>query len=100
MAQRQFTALTELMPLLYDPFHRMASSCLRAEERQDHTLQATALVPDAYIQLMDYDVACESRIHFYAVAARVLRHILVDYARANRRQKREIKTSSAATAER
>ena len=80
-------ALDALLPLLYDPLHRIAASCLRAE-RPDHTLRATALVHEAYLQLVDTDVAWESRIHFYAVAARVLRHILVDYARANRRQKR------------
>jgi len=80
-------ALDELLPLLYDQLHRMAASCLRAE-RSDHTLRATALVHEAYLQLVDSDVAWESRVHFYAVAARVLRHILVDYARANRRQKR------------
>jgi RNA polymerase sigma factor (TIGR02999 family) len=80
-------ALDELMPLLYDQLHRLASSCLRAE-RPDHTLRATALVHEAYLQLVDSEVAWESRIHFYAVAARVLRHILVDYAKAGRRQKR------------
>jgi RNA polymerase sigma factor (TIGR02999 family) len=79
--------LDELMPLLYDQLHRIASSCLRAE-RNDHTLRATALVHEAYLQLVDSDVAWESRGHFYAVASRVLRHILVDYAKANRRQKR------------
>jgi RNA polymerase sigma factor (TIGR02999 family) len=80
-------ALDELMPLLYDQLHRLACSCLRAE-RPDHTLRATALVHEAYLQLVDSEVAWESRIHFYAVAARVLRHILVDYAKASRRQKR------------
>jgi len=80
-------ALDELVPLLYDQLHRMASSFLRAE-RNDHTLRATALVHEAYLQLVDSEVAWESRVHFYAVAARVLRHILVDYAKANRRQKR------------
>jgi RNA polymerase sigma factor (TIGR02999 family) len=80
-------ALDELMPLLYDQLHRLASSCLRAE-RPDHTLRATALVHEAYLQLVDSKVAWESRIHFYAVAARVLRHVLVDYAKAGRRQKR------------
>jgi len=80
-------ALDELVPLLYDQLHRMASSCLRAE-RPDHTLRATALVHEAYMQLVDSEVAWESRVHFYAVASRVLRHILVDYAKANRRQKR------------
>jgi len=80
-------ALDELVPLLYDQLHRMASSCLRAE-RPDHTLRATALVHEAYMQLVDSKVAWESRVHFYAVASGVLRHILVDYAKANRRQKR------------
>ena len=80
-------ALDDLLPLLYDQLHRMAASCLRAE-RHDHTLRATALVHEAYLQLVESDVAWESRVHFYSVAARVLRHILVDYARANRRQKR------------
>jgi len=60
---------------------------LRAE-RNDHTLRATALVHEAYLQLADSNVAWESRGHFYAVASRVLCHILVDYAKANRRQKR------------
>lgn len=80
-------ALDQLMPLLYDQLHRLASSCLRSE-RRDHTLRATALVHEAYVQLVGADVAWESRGHFYAVAARVLRHILVDYAKAQRRQKR------------
>jgi RNA polymerase sigma-70 factor, ECF subfamily len=80
-------ALDALMPLLYDQLHRMASSCLRAE-RSDHTLRATALVHEAYIQLVDSEVAWENRAHFYAVASRVLRHILVDYAKAHRREKR------------
>jgi RNA polymerase sigma-70 factor, ECF subfamily len=80
-------ALDELVPLLYDQLHRMASSCLRAE-RPDHTLRATALVHEAYMQLVDSEVAWESRVHFFAVASRVLRHILVDYAKANRRHKR------------
>jgi RNA polymerase sigma factor (TIGR02999 family) len=75
------------MPLLYDQLHRLASSCLRAE-RPDDTLRATALVHEAYLQLVDSEVAWEGRSHFYAVAARVLRHILDDYAKASRRQKR------------
>lgn len=80
-------ALDELMPLLYQQLHRLASFCLRAE-RPDHTLRATALVHEAYMQLVDSEVTWESRVHFFAVASRVLRHILVDYAKANRRQKR------------
>jgi RNA polymerase sigma-70 factor, ECF subfamily len=80
-------ALDELVPLVYEQLHRMASSCLRAE-RPDHTLRATALVHEAYMQLVDSEVAWENRVHFYSVASRVLRHILVDYAKASRRQKR------------
>ncbi len=80
-------SLDQLMPLLYDQLHRIASSCLRAE-RPDHTLRATALVHEAYLRLVDSDIAWENRVHFYAVAARVLRHILVDYAKASGRQKR------------
>jgi RNA polymerase sigma-70 factor, ECF subfamily len=80
-------SLDQLMPLLYDQLHRLASSCLRAE-RRDHTLRATALVHEAYLRLVDSEIAWENRVHFYAVAARVLRHILVDYAKASGRQKR------------
>lgn len=80
-------ALDRLMPLLYDNLHRLASSRLRAE-RPDHTLRATALVHEAYLQLVDSKIDWQNRLHFYAVAAKVLRHVLVDYARANARQKR------------
>ncbi|MFN7996554.1 MAG: sigma-70 family RNA polymerase sigma factor [Bryobacteraceae bacterium] len=80
-------AFDRLMPIVYEQLRRMASGYLRAE-RPDHTLRATALVHEAYLQLVDSDVAWESRLHFFAVASRVLRHILVDYARAGRRQKR------------
>ena len=80
-------SLDHLMPLLYDQLHRMAASCLRGE-RHDHTLRATALVHEAYLRLADAEIPWESRGHFYAVAARVLRHILVDYAKANGRKKR------------
>ncbi len=75
------------MPLLYDQLHRLASSCLRSE-RPGHTLRATALVHEAYLRLADAEIPWESRKHFYAVAARVLRHILVDYAKARGRKKR------------
>ncbi len=80
-------SIDQLMPLLYDQLHRLASSWLRSE-RKDHTLRATALVHEAYLRLVDSDIAWENRVHFYTVAARVLRHILVDYAKASRRQKR------------
>ena len=80
-------SLDHLMPLLYDQLHRLAASCLRGE-RNDHTLRATALVNEAYLRLADAGIPWESRGHFYAVAARVLRHILVDYAKASGRKKR------------
>lgn len=80
-------ALDKLMPVVYDQLHKLASRCLRSE-RPDHTLRATALVHEAYLRLIDADVAWQDRIHFFAVSARLLRRILVDHAKANKRQKR------------
>ena len=80
-------ALDALMPLVYDQLHKLASRCL-ASERSGHTLRATALVHEAYLRLVDADLDLQDRVHFYAVAARVLRHILVDHARAQNRQMR------------
>lgn len=80
-------ALDQLMPVVYDQLRRLASNCLRAE-RPDHTLRATALVHEAYVRLVDSDVAWEDRVHFFAVSARMLRRILVDHAKSNNRKKR------------
>ena len=80
-------ALDELMPLVYEQLRKLASICL-SSERPDHTLRATALVHEAYLRLVNADVAWEDRIHFFAVSARLLRRILVDPARAHHRQKR------------
>jgi RNA polymerase sigma-70 factor, ECF subfamily len=80
-------ALDELTPIVYDQLHKLASRCMRAE-RPDHTLRATALVHEAYLRLIDADVAWQDRVHFFAVSARLLRRILVDHAKANRRSKR------------
>src|SRR5579863_2777271 len=80
-------ALDELMPVVYEQLRKLASICLRSE-RPDHTLRATALVHEAYLRLVDADVAWQDRVHFFAVSARLLRRILVDHARATRRQKR------------
>jgi len=80
-------ALHELMPLVYAQLRRLAAGCLGSEGRQ-HTLRATALVHEAYLRLVGSDVTFNDRVHFYAVAARMLRHILVDHAKAARRQKR------------
>ncbi len=80
-------ALDELMPVVYQQLRKLASICLRSE-RPDHTLRATALVHEAYIRLVDADIAWQDRVHFFAVSARLLRRILVDHAKANKRQKR------------
>jgi RNA polymerase sigma-70 factor, ECF subfamily len=80
-------ALDELMPVVYKQLRKLASICLRSE-RPDHTLRATALVHEAYLRLVDADVAWQDRVHFFAVSARLLRRILVDHAKANKRQKR------------
>ena len=80
-------ALDELMPLVYEQLRKLASICLRSE-RPDHTLRSTALVNEAYLRLVDADVAWQDRVHFFAVSARLLRRILVDHARAHHRQKR------------
>jgi RNA polymerase sigma factor (TIGR02999 family) len=80
-------ALDQLMPLIYDELRRLAGHYLKSE-RPSHTLQATALVNEAYIRLVDMDVPWEDRAHFFAVAARLLRRILVDHAKSHRRAKR------------
>jgi len=73
-------ALDELMPVVYDQLRKLAS--------RSHTLSATALVHEAYLRLVDADVDWQGRVHFFAVSARILRNILVNHAKANRRQKR------------
>jgi len=80
-------ALDELMPVVYQQLRKLASICMRSE-RPDHTLRATALVHEAYIRLVDAEVAWQDRVHFFAVSARLLRRILVDHAKAGGRQKR------------
>jgi RNA polymerase sigma factor (TIGR02999 family) len=80
-------ALDQLMPVVYDQLRKLAANCLRAE-RPDHTLRATALVHEAYVRLVDSDVAWQDRVHFFAVSARMLRHILVDHAKSRNREKR------------
>lgn len=80
-------ALDQLVPLVYEQLRRLASRCLRSE-RPDHTLRATALVNEAYLRLVNADVAWQDRVHFFAIAARVLRRILVDHAKTHNRQKR------------
>jgi RNA polymerase sigma factor (TIGR02999 family) len=81
-------ALEQLTPLVYGDLRRLASWLLRGE-RPDHTLQPTALVNEAYLRLAgDKKITWQNRVHFFAVASRVMRHILVDYARQHTRAKR------------
>lgn len=77
-----------LLSLVYDELRRIARQYLR-KERADHTLQPTALVHEAYMKLIDIsDVSWQDRAHFFAVASNVMRHILVDHARARAAEKR------------
>lgn len=81
-------AFNRLMPLVYRELHRMAERSLRRETR-NNTLQPTALVHEAYLRLVDYKGAdYRDRMHFFAIAARVMRQILVDHARARHTAKR------------
>lgn len=80
-------ALEQLTPLVYDELRRLAARHMRAE-RPDHTLQATALVNEAFVRLVSADVSWQDRAHFYAVAARLMRRILIDHAKAARSAKR------------
>jgi RNA polymerase sigma factor (TIGR02999 family) len=81
------TALDELLPLVYEELRRLADRYLR-RERSDHTLQATALVNEAYLRLVDQNVPWQNRAHFFGVAAEMMRRILVDHARSHQAQKR------------
>ncbi|HET9712952.1 MAG TPA: sigma-70 family RNA polymerase sigma factor [Pyrinomonadaceae bacterium] len=81
-------AFKTLMPLVYDELHRLANRYLR-HERPGHTLQTTALVHEAYLKLVDEtNTSWQSRTQFFAAAAQVMRHILVDYARSRKALKR------------
>ncbi|MGB7924176.1 MAG: sigma-70 family RNA polymerase sigma factor [Pyrinomonadaceae bacterium] len=81
-------ALDKLLPLVYDELRRLADHYLR-RERADHTLQATALVHEAYMRLVDQkNVRWQNRAHFFGVAAQMMRRILVDHARALQTTKR------------
>ncbi|MGH9843392.1 MAG: ECF-type sigma factor [Blastocatellia bacterium] len=80
-------ALDKLMPLVYTELHRIAKRYME-HENPGHTLQTTALINEAYLRLVDQSEAqWQNRAHFFGVAARVMRHILVDYARARHRIK-------------
>jgi RNA polymerase sigma factor (TIGR02999 family) len=81
-------ALDALLPLVYEELRRLAHRHLR-NERAEHTLQSSALVHEAYLRLLGQDFPhWEGRTHFFAIAAQLMRQILVDYARRHRASKR------------
>lgn len=87
-SQGNAQAREALLPLVYDELRRLAASYLR-RERSDHTLQATALVHEAYLRLVDQkDIHWKDRGHFFAITAQLMRRILVDHARKHLAEKR------------
>src|ERR1700723_4790752 len=80
-------AAQDLLPLVYSELHRLAKAYMR-RERPDHTLQATALINEAYLRLAGEDIDWHSRAHFVGLAAHVMRQVLVDYARRHKTERR------------
>ena len=80
-------ALNDLLPLVHDTMRQLANKYMRGEN-PGHTLQATALVNEAFLRLVDVDVPWQNRAHFLAVAAQTMRRILIDHAKSKRREKR------------
>ena len=80
-------AAEDLLPLVYAELHRLAKAYMR-RERPDHTLQATALINEAYLRLVGEEVDWNSRAHFIGLAAHVMRRVLVDYARTRNAEQR------------
>jgi RNA polymerase sigma-70 factor, ECF subfamily len=76
------TASEKLLPLVYKELHRLAESYMR-RERGDHTLQPTALINETYLRLIGDTTNFQNRAHFIGFAAQVMRHVLVDHARAH-----------------
>ncbi len=93
----QSGSLDELLPRVYDELRRLAKSYLN-RERENHTLQPTALVHEAYLRLLGQkEIEWQNRAHFFGISARLMREILIEYARGRNRQKRgrEFKTQIA-----
>jgi len=74
-------ALARLTPLIYEELRRLAHGYMRGE-RAGHTLQATAIVHEAFMRLVQSNVAVQDRTHLFALVARLMRHVLVDYSKA------------------
>lgn len=88
LASGDQTVVDSLFPIVYDQLRRLAQGQLRGE-RKDHTLNATALVHEAYIKLIDQTrVEWQNRAHFFAIAAQAMRRILINYAHQRLAQKR------------
>jgi RNA polymerase sigma-70 factor (ECF subfamily) len=82
------SALDELVPLIYNELRRLAGNYI-FRERQDHTLQPTALINEVFVRLIDqHDIRWQNRAHFFGIAAKLMRRILVDHARAHQAEKR------------
>ncbi|MEP6904257.1 MAG: sigma-70 family RNA polymerase sigma factor [Actinomycetota bacterium] len=80
-------AVESLFPLVYEELRRLARSFLR-KERNEHTLQPTALVHEAYLRLVDQNIEWQNRAHFYGIAAQMMRRVLVNHARERAADKR------------
>lgn len=82
------SAVNDILPLIYTELRKLAGGYLR-KERDNHTLQPTALVHEAYMKLIDQtQVKWQNRAHFFGIAAQVMRRILLDYARQHKAEKR------------
>jgi RNA polymerase sigma factor (TIGR02999 family) len=80
-------AVDALVPLVYAELRKLAAHYLKSE-REEHTLQPTALVHEAFLRLVEQETAWQNRTHFFAMAANLMRRILVDYARSHTAEKR------------
>lgn len=87
------TALHQLLDIVHDELHRLASRHMR-NERQNHTLQATALVNEAVVRLLGADVDWSDRQHFMAIASKMMRRVLVDHAKAKNAGKRQAQSEA------
>jgi RNA polymerase sigma factor (TIGR02999 family) len=87
-------ALERLTPLVYDELRKRARGHMRAE-RGSHTLQATAVVHEAFMRLVQANVPLQDRAHFFALASRLMRHVLVDHAKSRSRVKRNTPRNDA-----
>src|SRR5579871_6345397 len=82
-------ALNRLTPLVYEELRRLARNYMRSE-RGNHTLQATAVVHEAFLRLVQSNVELQDRAHFFAIASRLMRRVLVDHAKTRSRAKRMV----------